>query len=152
MVCRVMLVTAMPPLPHTPTRIHTQNEFRGSDEERRDVLDTYRRFRGNMPRLFEHVLCSEEDVDAHRFMDMIEEGIKDGERKGVAASWTCNIVMQGSETVRLRPMMHPHPVDGGHQLLSPCSGTPLTQSACPHTSLPQAPSCSPRPSSPGRRR
>lgn len=36
-----------------------------------------------MSRVFENVLVSEEAVDAHRFMDMIEEAVKQG--KGAAA-------------------------------------------------------------------
>ena len=66
------------PIPLTSFCYLCQNEYRGSEEERRDVLLAYGQHRGDMSRVFENVLVSEEAVDAHRFMDMIEEAVKQG--------------------------------------------------------------------------
>ncbi|GAX76760.1 hypothetical protein CEUSTIGMA_g4207.t1 [Chlamydomonas eustigma] len=57
------------------------DSYRGSDEEKSDVLKHYQQFRGNMGKVFEYVMCSDEDMDAHRFMDIVQLAAQDGEVK-----------------------------------------------------------------------
>ena len=54
-------------------------EFRGSPAERADVLRYYRRFEGDMGKLFMFVMCSDAGRDSHRFMDIVDAGIEAGE-------------------------------------------------------------------------
>jgi DnaJ family protein C protein 9 len=52
------------------------NDYRGSDEEKQDVLDAYAKFKGDMKKVFEWVMVSEEKMDAHRFADYVEDDLK----------------------------------------------------------------------------
>lgn len=54
------------------------NKYRGSDSERQEVLESFRKCKGDMEALFEHVTCSEAALDSHRFMDMIDAEIQAG--------------------------------------------------------------------------
>ncbi|KAI5296235.1 hypothetical protein KEM55_005885 [Ascosphaera atra] len=56
-------------------------EYKGSEEERGDVLKAYERFRGDMDRVFETVMLSDVLEDGGRFGDVIREGIKEGKVK-----------------------------------------------------------------------
>lgn len=64
----------------------TQDKYRGSDEERTDLLRHYTQFDGDMEELFRNQLCSEPELDSHRFVDMIEEAIKAGKK---CSSYEC---------------------------------------------------------------
>lgn len=55
--------------------------YRGSDSEKKDLKDLYTKFKGNMNRLFNSMLCSEPKLDSHRFKDIIDEAIAEGELK-----------------------------------------------------------------------
>ncbi len=55
-----------------------QRQYRGSDEEQRDVLQQYTSCSGDMNRVFDWVMCSRPEVDSHRFMDMIDTAIEKG--------------------------------------------------------------------------
>lgn len=50
--------------------------FKGGDEERAELLKYYRQFKGDMAKVFEWVMCSDEAADAHRFMDILDAAIK----------------------------------------------------------------------------
>ena len=52
------------------------DSYRGGDEERRDVLEAYGKFEGDMSKVFMWVMCSEEAIDAHRFADIVDEALK----------------------------------------------------------------------------
>lgn len=52
--------------------------YRGSEEERQDVVKAYEKFQGDMSQVFMWVMCSEEQKDAHRFADMVDDAIADG--------------------------------------------------------------------------
>lgn len=54
-------------------------EYRGSSEERRDVLRAYERCGGKMGRVYEEVMLSDVVEDEERFRGMIEAGIAAGE-------------------------------------------------------------------------
>ncbi|XP_008813105.2 chaperone protein dnaJ 6-like [Phoenix dactylifera] len=55
--------------------------YRGSDSEKKDLKDLYIKFKGDMNRLFCSMLCSESKLDSHRFKDIIDEAIAEGELK-----------------------------------------------------------------------
>jgi len=58
-----------------------ENEYRGSQEEAGDLLRLYREHKGNMPVVFEWLLCSRPETDSHRFADDIEAAIERGDAK-----------------------------------------------------------------------
>lgn len=65
-----------------------EKEYRGSDEERRDVLEYYTKYEGDMTRVFAWVMCSEEAEDSHRFADLVDAAIKAKEVKSHEAYQT----------------------------------------------------------------
>ena len=52
--------------------------YRGSDEEREDVVAAYAKFQGDMGKVFMWVMCSDEALDAHRFADMVDDAVSAG--------------------------------------------------------------------------
>ncbi|KAL5745789.1 hypothetical protein ACOSP7_026935 [Xanthoceras sorbifolium] len=59
--------------------------YRGSDSEKKDLIDLYKEFKGNMKRLFCSMLCSDPKLDSHRFKDILDETIAAGEMKATKA-------------------------------------------------------------------
>ncbi|KAK4281852.1 hypothetical protein QN277_013299 [Acacia crassicarpa] len=59
--------------------------YRGSDSERNDLIDLYKKYKGNMNRLFCSMLCSDPKLDSHRFKDILDEVIAAGELKSTKA-------------------------------------------------------------------
>ncbi|XP_020579403.1 chaperone protein dnaJ 6-like [Phalaenopsis equestris] len=59
--------------------------YRGSDSEKKDLKDLYTKYKGNMDRLFCSMICSYRELDSHRFMDIINEAINEGELKTTKA-------------------------------------------------------------------
>ncbi|KAK9986712.1 hypothetical protein SO802_031663 [Lithocarpus litseifolius] len=59
--------------------------YRGSDSEKKDLIDLYKMHKGNMNRLFCSMLCSEPQLDSHRFKDILDETIAAGELKATKA-------------------------------------------------------------------
>ncbi|OIV92343.1 hypothetical protein TanjilG_10553 [Lupinus angustifolius] len=55
--------------------------YRGSDSEKTDLIDLYKKCKGNMNRLFCSMLCSDPKLDSHRFKDILDEAIDAGEIK-----------------------------------------------------------------------
>lgn len=55
--------------------------YRGSDLEKKDLIEMYKKYKGNMGRLFCCMLCSDPKLDSHRFKDIIDEAIAAGELK-----------------------------------------------------------------------
>lgn len=55
--------------------------YRGSDSEKNDLIDLYKKCKGNMNRLFCSMLCSDPKLDSHRFKDILDEAIAAGELK-----------------------------------------------------------------------
>ena len=53
------------------------DSYRGGDEERRDVVEAYVKFAGDMAKVFMWVMCSEESLDSHRFADIVEAAVAD---------------------------------------------------------------------------
>uniref|UniRef100_A0A9I9CWY1 J domain-containing protein n=1 Tax=Cucumis melo TaxID=3656 RepID=A0A9I9CWY1_CUCME len=49
--------------------------YRGSESEKKDLIDLFKKFKGNMNRLFCSMLCSDPKLDSHRFKDILDEAI-----------------------------------------------------------------------------
>ncbi|WJX78535.1 Chaperone protein dnaJ 6 [Trifolium repens] len=49
--------------------------YRGSDSEKNDLIELYKKYKGNMNRLFCSMLCSDAKLDSHRFKDILDEAI-----------------------------------------------------------------------------
>ncbi|KAL1815213.1 hypothetical protein DCAR_0519458 [Daucus carota subsp. sativus] len=60
-------------------------EYRGSDSEKKDLIDLYKKYKGNMKRLFCSMICSDPKLDSHRFKDILDETIAAGEIKSTKA-------------------------------------------------------------------
>ncbi|KAF8396123.1 hypothetical protein HHK36_017735 [Tetracentron sinense] len=73
--------------------------YRGSDSEKKDLVDLYKKSKGNMNRLFCSMLCSDAMLDSHRFKDILDEAIAAGELKATKSyrQWA----QQVSETIPL---------------------------------------------------
>jgi DnaJ family protein C protein 9 len=52
--------------------------YRGSESEKKDLLELFNKFKGKMNRLFCSMLCSDPKLDSHRFKDMLDEAIAAG--------------------------------------------------------------------------
>ncbi|KAM5558935.1 chaperone protein dnaJ 6-like [Rosa sericea] len=59
--------------------------YRGSDSEKKDLIELYSKYKGNMNRLFCSMLCSDPKLDSHRFKDILDEAIASGELKSAKA-------------------------------------------------------------------
>lgn len=55
------------------------NEYKGSDEERRDLLKAYKSYKGNLDRIYEVVMLSDILVDDDRFREILDDAISKGE-------------------------------------------------------------------------
>ncbi|KAJ4836526.1 Chaperone protein dnaJ 6 [Turnera subulata] len=55
--------------------------YRGSESEKKDLVDLYKKCKGDMNRVFCSMLCSDQKLDSHRFMDILDEAISAGELK-----------------------------------------------------------------------
>ncbi|VVA97339.1 unnamed protein product [Arabis nemorensis] len=59
--------------------------YRGSESEKKDLIELYTKFKGKMSRLFCSMLCSNTKLDSHRFKDIIDQAIAAGEVKSTKA-------------------------------------------------------------------
>ncbi|XP_055809218.1 chaperone protein dnaJ 6 [Solanum dulcamara] len=59
--------------------------YRGSESERTDLIDLYKKYKGKMKRLFCSMICSDVKLDSHRFKDILDEAIAAGEIKSTKA-------------------------------------------------------------------
>ncbi|QCE05233.1 chaperone protein dnaJ 6-like [Vigna unguiculata] len=59
--------------------------YRGSDSEKNDLINLYKKYKGKMDRLFCSMLCSDPKLDSHRFKDILDETIAAGELKETKA-------------------------------------------------------------------
>nr|XP_027070047.1 chaperone protein dnaJ 6-like isoform X2 [Coffea arabica] len=55
--------------------------YRGSETEKKDLIDLYKMHKGNMNRVFCYMLCSDQKLDSHRFKDSLDEAIAGGALK-----------------------------------------------------------------------
>ncbi|KAL3533851.1 hypothetical protein ACH5RR_007372 [Cinchona calisaya] len=59
--------------------------YRGSDTEKKDLIDLYKMHKGCMNRVFCYMLCSDEKLDSHRFKDILDEAVAGGALKSTKA-------------------------------------------------------------------
>ncbi|KAM0993230.1 hypothetical protein FF2_008831 [Malus domestica] len=59
--------------------------YRGSDSEKKDLIELYSQYKGNMNRVFCSMICSDPKLDSHRFKDILDEAIAAGEPKSTKA-------------------------------------------------------------------
>ncbi|XP_052174122.1 chaperone protein dnaJ 6-like [Diospyros lotus] len=78
--------------------------YRGSDSEKNDLLDLYKRYKGNMNRLFCSMLCSDPKLDSHRFKDVLDDAITAGDLKSTKAyqKWATKVSETKPPTSPLR--------------------------------------------------
>ncbi|XP_041023104.1 chaperone protein dnaJ 6-like [Juglans microcarpa x Juglans regia] len=78
--------------------------YRGSDSEKKDLINLYKKSKGNMNRLFFSMLCSDPKLDSHRFKDIIDEAIASGELKAMKAyqKWARQVSQAKPPTSPLR--------------------------------------------------
>ena len=57
------------------------NTYRGSEEEKGDVISWFKKSKGDIEVVFRNVMLSDQDQDSHRFADIIEAAIASGEIK-----------------------------------------------------------------------
>ncbi|OIS98218.1 PREDICTED: chaperone protein dnaJ 6-like [Nicotiana attenuata] len=62
-----------------------ESNYRGSESERKDLIDLYKKYKGKMKRLFCSMICSDPKLDSHRFKDILDEAISAGEIKSTKA-------------------------------------------------------------------
>ncbi|KAJ8118574.1 hypothetical protein OPT61_g477 [Boeremia exigua] len=55
------------------------NEYKGSDEERRDLLKAYTKYKGKLDQIYEAVMLSDILVDDDRFRELLDDAISKGE-------------------------------------------------------------------------
>ncbi|KAL1652343.1 hypothetical protein SLS58_000470 [Diplodia intermedia] len=55
-----------------------KNEYKGGDEERNDLIDAYKKFKGNMNKMYEVVMLSNPVEDEDRFRAILDAAIADG--------------------------------------------------------------------------
>ncbi|KAH7373601.1 hypothetical protein KP509_17G064300 [Ceratopteris richardii] len=67
--------------------------YQGSENERKDLKDLYVKCKGNMERVFDHLMCSDPDQDSHRLMDVINDAISADELKEfeIYKRWAKNV-------------------------------------------------------------
>jgi len=54
-------------------------EYRGSEEERSDLISLYVEFEGSMKHVFDSLMLSRPEVDSHRFLEALREAEEGGE-------------------------------------------------------------------------
>ncbi|XP_010491276.1 PREDICTED: chaperone protein dnaJ 6-like [Camelina sativa] len=60
-------------------------DYRGSETEKKDLLELFTKLKGKMNRLFCSMICSDPKLDSHRFKDILDEAIAAGEAKSSKA-------------------------------------------------------------------
>lgn len=55
--------------------------YRGSKEEEKDLVALYTKCKGDFRKVFNQMMCSDPQMDSHRFMDIIDAAISAGELK-----------------------------------------------------------------------
>lgn len=77
--------------------------YRGSKEEEKDLIALYSKCKGDFRKVFNQMMCSDPQVDSHRFMDIIDAAVSSGELKEFKAyrKWAAEV----AKTPR-----HPNPL------------------------------------------
>ncbi|XP_047317213.1 chaperone protein dnaJ 6-like isoform X2 [Impatiens glandulifera] len=79
--------------------------YRGSDSEKIDLFDQFKKYKGNMNKLFCSMLCSDPKLDSHRYKDIVDEAIANGDLKSTKAyeKWCKKVSKIKPPTSPLRP-------------------------------------------------
>lgn len=79
--------------------------YKGSASEKKDLIDLFKQCKGNMNRLFCHMLCSDTKLDSHRFKDILDEAIAEGVLKSTKAyqKWAKQIAETKPPTSPMKP-------------------------------------------------
>lgn len=92
----------------TPTDLDDYElRFRGSEEERRELLELYERFRGNMDKVFEWLVCSDPSRDAHRFAATVRSAAERGELPGGGGSGGGSDGGEGNGGAKMAQKLYP---------------------------------------------
>ncbi|KAK4343810.1 hypothetical protein RND71_036904 [Anisodus tanguticus] len=78
--------------------------YRGSESEKKDLIDLYNKYKGKMNRLFCSMICSDPKLDSYRFKDILDETIAAGELKStkVYEKWAKEVSKTKPPTSPLR--------------------------------------------------
>uniref|UniRef100_A0A383WBA2 J domain-containing protein n=1 Tax=Tetradesmus obliquus TaxID=3088 RepID=A0A383WBA2_TETOB len=84
-------------------------KYRGSAEERTDLLQLVNKFRGDMRCVFDWLMLSRTDLDSHRFRDTLEQAVAAGELKAYKAykAWSASVAATPRPTAD--PLAPPKP-------------------------------------------
>lgn len=79
--------------------------YRGSESEKKDLLELYKKCKGNMDKLFCCMICSDPLLDSHRFKDIIDDSISAGDLKSTKPyeKWTKKVSKMKPPTNPLKP-------------------------------------------------
>ena len=53
-----------------------KDKYKGSKEEEDDIIEAYNKHKGNMEKVFEWIMFSESEISQHRYLDIIDNLIK----------------------------------------------------------------------------
>lgn len=67
-----------------------KQKYQNSDDERQDILAAYQETEGELSSIFEHVPCCEFIADEQRFIDIIQQAIKEGDLQQTD-NWTRSV-------------------------------------------------------------
>ncbi|XP_009589021.1 chaperone protein dnaJ 6 [Nicotiana tomentosiformis] len=83
--------------------------YRGSESEKKDLIDLFNKYKGKMNRLFCSMICSDPKLDSHRFKDILDEAIAAGELKSTKAyeKWSKEVSKTKPPTSPLRRRQKP---------------------------------------------
>jgi len=68
-------------------------DYLGSDVEKEDLVQNVIRFKGDMNKVFSHQILSDEKLDAHRFVEIIEQAVTNGDVRSYKSfeKWRCEV-------------------------------------------------------------
>ncbi|CAI5995507.1 unnamed protein product [Closterium sp. NIES-64] len=58
-----------------------EKQYRGSEQEAKELKELYERFKGRMDMVLECQVCARPEIDSHRFKDILDAAIESGEVK-----------------------------------------------------------------------
>lgn len=85
------------------------NEYRGSKEEKAELLRLYAAHKGAMKTVFDFLMCSDPDLDSHRFMDAIDAATDAGDVEPYSAytKWKKKVEKRELPKNPLKPVKTP---------------------------------------------
>ncbi|CAI5986501.1 unnamed protein product [Closterium sp. NIES-64] len=70
-----------------------EKQYRGSEQEAKELKELYERFKGRMDMVLECQVCARPEIDSHRFKDILDAAIESGEVKVTKAykKWAAEV-------------------------------------------------------------